>query len=183
MRFTPRSMAFCSLFATLLMMGAMIRIPVPYVPFTLQTLFVFLCGLVLGPKLGFWAAVLYMTAGLIGLPVFTNGGGFMYVLQPSFGYILSFCPAASLIGFLSRRRPKSGIGYLSLCCFSGLLIIYIIGVFYYGMIVTLHLQKSITLWRLCYTGALIFLPGDALGCILAGWIFKRLPLISRFSQE
>ena len=41
-----------ALFAALIIVGAYIKIPVPPVPFTLQTLFVVLSGLVLGARFG-----------------------------------------------------------------------------------------------------------------------------------
>ena len=42
----------CALFAALIAVGAFIKIPVPFVPFTLQLLFTTLAGIVLGPKYG-----------------------------------------------------------------------------------------------------------------------------------
>ena len=39
--------------------------------------------------------------GLLGLPVFTQGGGIGYVLQPSFGFLLGLIPAAAVIGALT----------------------------------------------------------------------------------
>ena len=47
-----------------------------------------------------------MALGLVGLPIFTAGGGFGYVLQPSFGFLLGLIPAAAVIGGLSRRSSS-----------------------------------------------------------------------------
>ncbi len=67
--------------------GAFIRIPVPLVPFTLQITFTTLAGLfLLGSKKGAISVAVYVLMGLIGIPVFTQGGGFSYVLKPSFGF-------------------------------------------------------------------------------------------------
>jgi biotin transport system substrate-specific component len=173
-RFDIRSMALCALFASLLMAGAFIRIPLPVVPFTLQTLFLFLAGLTLGPALGLSAAALYMAAGLLGLPVFANGGGIHYVLAPSFGYILAFCPASYVIGRLARRRA-GGLWYYAACCFAGLMVVYVVGASYLAAILGIHLQQSVSFWRIAYSGALIFLPGDALACFLAAVVYTRLP--------
>ena len=63
-----------------------IRIPVPLVPFTLQITFTTLAGLLLGSKKGAISVAVYVLMGLIGIPVFTQGGGFSYVLKPSFGF-------------------------------------------------------------------------------------------------
>ena len=78
-----RDMALVALFAALTAVGAFIRIPVPVVPFTLQFLFTNLAGLLLGAKRGAAAVCVYMAAGLIGVPVFTQGGGPWYVMNPT----------------------------------------------------------------------------------------------------
>ena len=75
MRFPVRIMTLSALFAVLTALGAFIRIPFPLVPITLQTFFVFLSGTLLGSRAGALAQVLYVGMGLIGLPVFTGGGG------------------------------------------------------------------------------------------------------------
>ncbi len=52
--------------------AAQISFPLPFtqVPFTFQPMVVLVGGLVLGSKLGFASQVLYLTAGIVGLPVF-----------------------------------------------------------------------------------------------------------------
>lgn len=86
-----QSLTYCSLFTALIAAGAFIKIPVPVVPFTLQFLFTTLAGLLLGAKRGFISVAAYMVLGLAGLPIFSAGGGFWYIFQPSFGYIIGFC--------------------------------------------------------------------------------------------
>ena len=102
-RFTTRDLVLCALFAALSAAGAFIRIPLPGVAFTLQTLFVLLAGMLLGRRLGPVSIGVYLLTGLFGLPVFTGGGGPAYVLRPSFGYLLGFLLSAWLTGFLTER--------------------------------------------------------------------------------
>ena len=87
-RITTRNMVLCALFAALIAIGAFIRIPVPYVPITFQGFFVLLAGFLLGPKYGAASMLIYIAVGLVGIPVFTEGGGIMYVLKPTFGYLI-----------------------------------------------------------------------------------------------
>ena len=71
-----KNLAYCALFTALIAVGAFIRVPVPVVPFTLQYLFTMLAGLLLGPRLGTIAVGTYVLLGLVGVPIFAQGGGF-----------------------------------------------------------------------------------------------------------
>ena len=103
-----KNLAYCALFTALIAVGAFIRVPVPVVPFTLQYLFTMLAGLLLGPRLGTIAVGTYVLLGLVGLPIFTQGGGFWYVFQPSFGYLIGFCVGTFVTGWLASgwSRPE-----------------------------------------------------------------------------
>ena len=86
------------LFAALTALGAYIKIPIQPVPVTLQVFFALLSGALLGAELGALSQVLYLLAGLLGLPVFAFGGGLTYVLQPTFGYLIGYVLAAYVVG-------------------------------------------------------------------------------------
>ena len=70
-----KNLVMCSLFVALIVVGAFIKIPVPVVPFTLQLLFTMMAGLLLGGKLGAVSVGVYILMGLLGLPIFAEGGG------------------------------------------------------------------------------------------------------------
>ena len=101
-----RNMVLAALFAALTAIGAFLQIPTGTVPITLQFLFTALAGLLLGWKWGAISQLLYVGIGLLGLPVFTQGGGIGYVLQPSFGFLLGLIPAAAVIGAMTARRIR-----------------------------------------------------------------------------
>ena len=83
-----RKIILTGLFAALTAIGAFIRIPTPISSFTLQVFFTCMAGLLLGPGLGAASQAVYVLLGLVGLPIFTQGGGFSYVTQPTFGFLL-----------------------------------------------------------------------------------------------
>lgn len=95
-----------ALLAALIAVGAFIRIPVPVCPFTLQFLFTMLAGLLLGSKYGALSVLVYLCVGLLGLPVFADGGGIGYVFQPTFGYLIGFCIASYVTGAIATGRPS-----------------------------------------------------------------------------
>jgi biotin transport system substrate-specific component len=101
-------MSLVALFAALTGIGAFIRIPIPYVPLSLQNLMVMFAGLILGGRLAALSQLVYILVGLLGIPIFVHGGGLGYVLQPSFGYLLGFIPGAYVIGrLIEKREPLS----------------------------------------------------------------------------
>ena len=74
-------LAECALFVVLMVVSAYIQIPFPLVPLSFQTVVAVLAGLLLGAGWGAAAIGVYIFMGLVGLPVFTGGGGFSYVLN------------------------------------------------------------------------------------------------------
>ena len=89
-------------FSLLTVLGAMIRIPLPFtpVPITLQTLFALLAGAMLGPSRGAISLLLYLCYGIFGLPVFAGGLGIAAILGPTGGYLIAFPIGAFLTGLL-----------------------------------------------------------------------------------
>ena len=85
-------------------------------------------GAFLGRKYGITSVLLYIILGLFVIPVFAIGGGFKYVFEYGFGYILAYIPAvyfsASILknGFSNKNIIKSII--------IGVLIIHITGTLY-----------------------------------------------------
>ena len=82
MRNKTYKMILVSIFAALTAVGAFIKIPLPPVPFTLQVFFVILSGLLLGSRMGLASQIVYIALGLVGVPVFTEGGGLQYIFHP-----------------------------------------------------------------------------------------------------
>lgn len=171
----------CAVFAALMTMGAYLRIPFPLVPLSLQTLFVLLAGLLLGKKWGCLSALLYLCIGLIGLPVFTEGGGFSYVLKPTFGYIAGFCGGAWLAGLVSEKFRKQTFWGLFAACLPGLALIYLAGVVYCYGITNLYLGQQLPVAKVLVTGVLVCLPGDLLCALAAAGAAVRLkPALQKF---
>lgn len=131
---TTKRLVRISYFAMLTIIGGLIRIPIKPVMITLQTLFVAASGLMLGARDGAIAQIAYLLLGLIGLPVFSEGGGIMYVIKPSFGYLLSFPVQAFLTGFSVSKLKTLSSFKLFLCAAVGVAASYIIGMTYQVLI-------------------------------------------------
>jgi len=175
-----RDMILCALFTALIAVGAFIRIPIPVVPFTLQFLFTMLAGLLLGGKLGAISVCVYILLGLMGFPVFAEGGGFSYILKPSFGYLIGFAAGTYVTGLIAGRSGSPGYRRLLAACFAGLGIVYLFGMVYYYLISNFYLGTPIGLWPLFLYCFILAVPGDIVLCILGAMLGKRLiPIIRK----
>ena len=169
-----KNLVLCAMFVALIIVGAFIRIPVPVVPFTMQFLFTMLAGLLLGGKLGAASVCAYILLGLLGLPVFAEGGGLSYILKPCFGYIIGFAVAAYVTGVIANKTAKPGYKRLLTANFIGLAIVYIFGMVYYYLISAFYLGTPIGLWPLFLYCFILAVPGDILLCVLGAFLGKRL---------
>jgi biotin transport system substrate-specific component len=106
---TAIRVASVALLAALTAAAAQVSMPLPFtpVPFTLQPMVVLLGGAVLGSRLGMSAQVLYLLAGIAGLPVFAASAllpqGALRLLGPTGGYLISYPFAAFAAGWLAER--------------------------------------------------------------------------------
>lgn len=93
-----------SMFAVATAIGAQIRIYLWEVPITLQTLFVYGSGIVLGARNGSLSMVLYLLLGMV-FPVYAGDGhGLTYLMTAtSAGYLLGMPLSAYIIGRIARH--------------------------------------------------------------------------------
>ncbi len=151
-----------SLFTALTAVGAFIRIPIPYVPLTLQTMMVMFSGLILGSRRGAMSQVLYIALGLLGLPIFAQGGGPAYILQPSFGFLPGFVAGAYVIGKIVERGPDLSLTRTLAALILGQLAIYLLGIAYLYLSLDYILHKPVAFLTVLKIGFLVFIPGDIL---------------------
>jgi biotin transport system substrate-specific component len=157
---SARELSLVALFAALTGIGGFIRIPVPYVPLTLQTLMVMFSGLILGGRLGALSQLVYILVGLMGIPIFAQGGGPGYVLQPTFGYLLGFVCGAYIIGNITERREYLKRSFLFVALVAGTLAVYVPGVAVLYVNLNFIQQKAVSLSTAIKIGCLVVLPGD-----------------------
>ncbi len=158
-------------FATLIWVGALVAVPIGPVPITLQTLFIMLAGIILGPRAGTVTVLLYLIAGLVGLPVFSKGtGGFGVLLGPTGGYLIGFIGLAFCAGMGGRQKVPGFIGWLLL----GNVLCFLPGVLWLGHVASFSLGKALA------AGLYPFLPGAVAKftvAILCWFALKKTPLL------
>ena len=155
------------------LLPAAILLPLPphlvTLPATWQVPSLLLCALVCGPRAGVIASVGYLSLGLLDLQVFHGGGGVNYLLDPGFGYLAGFVPAAWLTG---RLAQQNGMGQLEAqigAAVAGLVVLQLCGLLNLGIGALLE-RWSAPLPQLIYQLSLGPLPAQLLLCTAVGLV-------------
>lgn len=157
--------------------AAQVSVPLPFteVPFTLQPMVVLLGGLALGSRLALGSQVLYLMAGIAGLPVFASSitlpPGALRLLGPTGGYLLSYPIAAFLAGYLAERGFDRRYATSVLAMFAGLLVIYACGAMWLGFFARAGAHATpIGLQAALVSGVYPFIVADLLKLLAAAGI-------------
>jgi biotin transport system substrate-specific component len=158
-----------SLFAILTGIGAFIAIPIGPVPITMQTLFTYLAGGILGSKWGALSQVIYVILGLIGIPFFAGGkAGIGVLVGPTGGYLIGFVVGAYVMGWLIEFRQSLSFMWILFSMVIGTLVIYTLGIIQLSLWLKIGLEKAILI------GVLPFIVGDSLKILLATYITIKI---------
>lgn len=175
-----RTTAIAAVLCAGIAVGSYISVPAGPVPFTLQTLFVLLTGLLLTPGWAAAAVAAYLLMGAAGLPVFSAGsGGIGHLLGPTGGYLWGFLPAAVAASLLRTGLQGFSSGNTSIipdavAAAAATLLIYAAGVVQLALIAGMGPLEALA------AGMLPFLIGDAVklfAAVLAAALMR--PLLRR----
>lgn len=171
-KLTTREVTLSSLMAALTLISGYISLPLGPVPFTLQTLFVLLTGLILQKRAAFLAQGLHLFLILI-------FKGFQSFLSPSFGFVLGFIVGAYFMARFLENRPFT-IKSVIVAILMGSSIFYLLGLPYMTFILNGYLDLNMANSLILKTGFLLFLPGDVIKAVFAFIISARLrPVVKR----
>lgn len=148
-------------------------LPQTPVPVTLQTLAILLVGAALGTWRGMTSVILYIAAGILGLPFFAGlNGGTLALLGPTGGYLLGFVLAAGSVGWLAEHQFGRTLSSSILMFVAGQMVIYLFGILWLSGFVG-GLNQAV------FAGFLPFVLGDALKLTAAIWL---LPTVWRLTR-
>ena len=161
-----KDLVYIEIFTSIICVMSLISIPTT-VPFTLQTLGVFLCVYMLKPTDALISVSLYVLLGAIGLPVFSNfNSGFGVLAGPTGGYIIGFI-LMTLIPFFVKNKIASGI--------IGLIICYIFGSIWF---LVFNKSNITSLWKVLTICVFPFIAPDGIKLALAYILAKRLKFLT-----
>jgi biotin transport system substrate-specific component len=135
------------------------HIPGTPVPVTGQTFAVLLTGAALGFGRAALSMILYLAAGLVGMPWYA-GGAHGYV-GATFGYVVAFVVAAAVVGYLAERGGDRSLPRSLASMVVGTALIYLIGATWLAINVHVGAGTAFDL------GVRPFLLGDSLKLLVA----------------
>lgn len=147
-------LAMVSAFTLLTILAARVTVEIGPIPLTLQTLAVFLAGMVLGARDGALSQLFYVGLIVLGFPFDARGLGAGVFVGPTWGYLVGFIPCAFVAGYITERFEKR----LLVRLVAGLAGSFF--VFALGMIV-LKYQAALT-WDAAFTGGVLEFMGENL---------------------
>lgn len=172
MKLTARDLTQISLLAALTYISGFIMIPLGPVPFTLQTLFVLLTGLLLRPGAALLTQVLHLLLKLL------LGGG-QFILSPSFGFLFGFIMAAWGMSLYLQHNKKRVSSYI-IAVLIGTGLNYLIGMPYMAGVLNGYMGADYSIGQIFWTGMGLFIPGDlvkaGLAVVVAVRLRKQIPL-------
>ena len=176
---TSRAIRIAAMFlvATLTAIAAQVSIHLPFtpVPLTLQPMVVLLGGAALGSRLGAASQMLYLAAGIAGLPVFAASAvlppGPLRLLGPTGGYLMSYPLAAFVTGWLAERGFDRRYVTSVLAMAAGLAVIFACGVAWLAWFAR---PAAAGLDAALRTGFLAFLPVDIYKILVAAAILPAV---------
>lgn len=166
--------------AALTAAAAQVSVALPFtpVPFTLQPMIVLVGGAALGARLGLSAQVLYLAAGIAGLPVFAASPvlpqGVARLLGPTGGYLLAYPLAAFVTGWLAERGLDRRYLGSVLAMATGLGLVFAGGVAWLAWVT----PGAAGFGSAIAAGLVPFLPADLLKIVLAAAV---LPTVWRLT--
>ncbi|MCK5044494.1 biotin transporter BioY [Candidatus Parcubacteria bacterium] len=155
-----KNIALVLSFAIITALCSKLSLEIGPIPVTMQTFAVVLAGVLLGSKRGALSQVAYLAGGLAGIPWFSRGGGLVYILSPTFGYIIGFVVAAYIIGRLAEKGWDRKIKTSILAMFVGNVFLYFFGLVWLAQFVGTEVLLAVGLYP--------FIIGDLLKILLAG---------------
>lgn len=128
----------CLLALVLLIISAYLSVTLPIsekgIPFTAQSLVVFILAGLLKPREFLLVVIAYLLLGVLGAPVFAEGSfGWSKIVGSSGGFLYGFLGSGLLISFMINRTGSRSFSYLLFAMFLGTLVLFFFGIGHLAM--------------------------------------------------
>lgn len=180
---------FISFFSACICLTSFIKIPFGVVPLVFQNIFCILTGIFIGGYKACLPCLIFLVAGLLGLPVYSGGSSGLSVwIGPTGGFLPGYFFASLIAGLIvgkariKKVNSRSENFKIFLALFLGMIIIYIPGIIHFARF---NFDNSTSIssalkisFGLC---VLPFLPGDIFKLFIGFFLAKKIrPLVANY---
>lgn len=147
MRKSAFPIAVIALMTCIVIICSQIAIPFGGIPMTLQTFAIAFCGYMIGIK-GLCVILVYLTLGVVGIPVFAGfGSSFAFLLGQTGGFLFGFLPLVFFCGLTMHIKSHIKTFFISMI---GLILCHIMGIVWFSVITGNPLFSSFLFTSLPY---------------------------------
>lgn len=188
-------LALIALFAAIISVSGFLRIPIGTIPIVLQNVLCILTATILGSYLGGIPTLLFLVAGLIGLPVYSGGtSGIAVWLGPTGGFLPGYLIGAVAAGYiagkpsvLEKKFSWKILIKLTIAVFAGMILLYIPGIIHFSRWATqngkIPVDKSALNFTLL-TCVVPYIPGDLIKSFVAVPVALKIrPILAQYFSE
>lgn len=167
-KLTARDLTRISLFTALICVSSYIKIDLPSVPITAQSLAIMLAAGVLDTRQAVLSIFTYLLLGAVGVPVFSGGAaGLPIILGKTGGYLIGFLFGAIVISLLKgKKNSLIRLGFANII--GGIVVVDLLGAVWFSIVTGMSVLQSFIV------GALVFIPGDLVKAVIAAVITVRI---------
>ena len=172
---TTRGLVRVALFASIIAaLGLLPKFDLPFaggVPITAQTLGVMLAGILIGPRHGAAAVLLFIFIVALGVPLLAGGrGGLGVFVGPTVGFLVGWIPGVIVVGLAFKMLRKLPVGVAAgvASMLGGVVVVYSFGIAGLALVTGMSLSKA-------SLASIVFLPGDVLKAIATGLVVAAMP--------
>lgn len=170
--------AFIAMFAAIISFSGFIKIPLGPIPIVLQNVFCILCAVLLGGISAGAPVLLFLVAGLIGLPVYSGGtSGIAVWAGPTGGFLFGYLFGAVVAGLIAgkpgvfeKKLSAALVLKITAAVLAGMVILYIPGVLHFAKWAEIYSKvpegKSVIAYTLAAC-VIPYIPGDLIKCAIA----------------
>lgn len=167
-----KNLVLIGMSAAIMAVISQLSIPMPTgVPVTIQVMGVALIGAILGWKRGFFAILVYILAGAVGMPVFAGfKGGIQCLLGMTGGYILAW-PVMGICCGIRLFPERKVINLVSSIVLGliGLMVVELVGAFQWSLLTSEMNLKAIIAYSL-----IAFIPKDIVITVIGVLLGKQI---------
>jgi biotin transport system substrate-specific component len=158
----------------ILVLSAKVKVDIYPVPMTLQPLAILMIAMLCGRNISVATVSFYLFQGMIGLPVFANGGGLPYLMGPTGGFLFGFLMASMVVGELADRGWGKVLYKSVFAMMIGMSIIYLFGIIQLSIINGFQFAILV--------GLQPFIVGDFYKLILASFLLPQIWKLTKISK-